>query len=97
MFISNSCYLVIQKTLEMCGNRCVLFDNMTEDEVKKSEQLKELLSLVKAVVDNNGGKPYSNELFIELKASDHLVDLHFLAKSHKILMMILKFMVPFCH
>ncbi|KAL0437889.1 UNVERIFIED_CONTAM: Immune-associated nucleotide-binding protein 9 [Sesamum latifolium] len=32
------------------------------------EPLKELLSLVNAVVDNNGGKPYTDELFFELKA-----------------------------
>ncbi|KAL8482460.1 hypothetical protein ACS0TY_028580 [Phlomoides rotata] len=47
--------------LSRCG--CVLFDNTTKDESKKSEQQKELLRLVDTVVLNNGGVPYSNELF----------------------------------
>ncbi|KAL8485873.1 hypothetical protein ACS0TY_027965 [Phlomoides rotata] len=46
--------------------RCVLFDNTTKDESKKSEQQKELLRLVDTVVLNNGGVPYSKELFDEV-------------------------------
>lgn len=61
--------VLIQEMLKMCGNRCVLFDNRTEDELKKYEQLKELVFLVNAVVHYNGGKPYTDELFVELKAS----------------------------
>lgn len=51
----------------MCGNRQVLFDNKTKDPLKKAEQLKQLLFLVNVVVENNGGKPYTDDLFKELK------------------------------
>ncbi|KAL8482459.1 hypothetical protein ACS0TY_028579 [Phlomoides rotata] len=62
-YLGRNCPEPLQKILETCGNRCVLFDNMTKDESKKSEQQKELLRLVETVVLNNGGVPYSNELF----------------------------------
>ncbi|KAL2231834.1 immune-associated nucleotide-binding protein 9 [Sesamum indicum] len=67
-YLGRDCPEPLKETLRMCGNRYVLFDNKTKDELKKAEQLKELLSLVNAVVDNNGGKPYTDELFFELKA-----------------------------
>lgn len=51
----------------MCGNRKVLFDNKTKDPLKKADQLKQLLFLVNVVVENNGGKPYTDDLFKELK------------------------------
>lgn len=54
----------------MCGNRIVLFDNVTEDEAKIFRQREELVFLVEAVVEQNGGKPYMNNLFDELKASE---------------------------
>ncbi|XP_015168409.1 protein AIG1-like [Solanum tuberosum] len=34
----------LKETLEKCGNRYVLFDNKTEDPVKKAEQLTNLIS-----------------------------------------------------
>lgn len=59
----------------MCGNRCVLFDNLTKDEAKKSEQLNRLLRLVDTVGENNGGIPYTNELFVDsLDISDNGVE-----------------------
>lgn len=57
--------MLVQKILEMCENRFVLFDNVTEDELKKSQQRMELLRLVDTVVANNGGVAYSNELFVD--------------------------------
>lgn len=54
----------------MCGNRCVLFNNKTKEKEKKSEQLKILFSLVNKVVHNNGGKPYTDEIFVELMVSE---------------------------
>ncbi|CAH1442633.1 unnamed protein product [Lactuca virosa] len=57
----------LQETLNLCGNRCVLFDNKTKDPTKKSNQVQKLLSLVNTVSKNNGGKPYTNEMFTELK------------------------------
>ncbi|KAL0351297.1 UNVERIFIED_CONTAM: Immune-associated nucleotide-binding protein 9 [Sesamum calycinum] len=67
-YLGRDCPEPLKETLRMCGNRCVLFDNRTKDESKKAEQLMELLSFVNAVVDNNGGKPYTDDLFFELKA-----------------------------
>ncbi|KAK4483896.1 hypothetical protein RD792_011105 [Penstemon davidsonii] len=57
----------LKEIVKMCGNRRVLFDNKTKDEVKKSKQLKQLISLVNEVVDKNDGRPFTNELFVELK------------------------------
>lgn len=53
----------------MCGDRCVLFDNKTKDEAKKLGQLKQLLSLVDKVIERNGGRPYTDDVFVELKVS----------------------------
>lgn len=64
-----------QEILKMCGNRCVLFDNKTKEKDKKSEQLGQLLSLVDMVVERNGGKPYTDELFVELKVVVQLLSL----------------------
>lgn len=54
----------------MCENRFVLFDNKTKDENKKSDQVKKLVSFVNTVSLNNAGKPYTNEMFNELKVKD---------------------------
>lgn len=51
----------------MCGNRSILFDNKTKDGAKKNRQLKELLGLVDMVAETNGGRPYTDDLFVELK------------------------------
>lgn len=51
----------------MCGQRSVLFDNRTKNRHKKSNQVMELLKLIEDVVVSNGGKPYTNELFLEQK------------------------------
>ena len=51
----------------MCKNRRVLFDNKTKDEKKKVQQVQELLSLVNKVIVQNGGRPYTDELFTELQ------------------------------
>ncbi|XP_071925933.1 immune-associated nucleotide-binding protein 9 isoform X2 [Coffea arabica] len=65
----------IKGMLEICGNRWVLFDNKTKNTAKKAEQLKQLLSLVDDVDKKNGGKPYTNELFVEFqKAAAKLRD-----------------------
>ncbi|GFZ09709.1 P-loop containing nucleoside triphosphate hydrolases superfamily protein [Actinidia rufa] len=53
--------------LHLCENRKVLFDNKTKDPAKKAGQLQQLLSLVNMVISQNGGKPFTNELFTELK------------------------------
>lgn len=42
----------------MCGHRYVLFDNMTRDQMKRMEQVEQLILLVNAVSNKNSGKPY---------------------------------------
>lgn len=51
----------------MCGNRQVLFDNKTEDPAKKAKQFSELIFHVNMVVETTGGKPYTSNLFEEVK------------------------------
>ncbi|KAH0660653.1 hypothetical protein KY285_029260 [Solanum tuberosum] len=65
--LDHSCPEDLKEVLKMCGNRQVLFDNKTEDPAKKAEQLRELLFHVNMVVQTTGGKPYTSELFEEVK------------------------------
>ncbi|KAL7132017.1 hypothetical protein ABFS83_12G044200 [Erythranthe nasuta] len=60
-FLDGDCSEALKETLRMCENRRILFDNNTKDEAKKSEQLKQLLVLVDAVVEKNGGKRYTKK------------------------------------
>ncbi|KAI5655903.1 hypothetical protein M9H77_24696 [Catharanthus roseus] len=66
-YLGRDCPAPLKNILEMCGNRRVLFDNKTKDKSQKAEQLQQLLFLVNEVVKNNGGKPYTDALFVELK------------------------------
>lgn len=66
-YLGRDCPEPLKDILAMCGNRRVLFDNKSKDHLKKADQLKQLLSLVNVVVENNGGKPYTDDLFKELK------------------------------
>ena len=45
----------------------MLFDNKTTNEIKRAAQVKQLLCLVDSVVASNGGQPFSDEIFVELK------------------------------
>ncbi|KAG5601775.1 hypothetical protein H5410_033145, partial [Solanum commersonii] len=65
--LDHSCPDDLKEVLKMCGNRQVFFNNKTEDPAKKAEQLKELLFHVNMVVQMTGGKPYTSELFEEVK------------------------------
>ena len=58
---------LFQDTLKKCGNRTIMFDNWTEDEDKIDRQREELLSLVDTVLEENGGTPYTDELFQQIK------------------------------
>ncbi|WOG81590.1 hypothetical protein DCAR_0100741 [Daucus carota subsp. sativus] len=66
-YLGDECPKPLQKLLDQCGNRRVLFDNKTRNQEKKDQQVQELLYLVNLVVAKNGGKPYTHELFVELK------------------------------
>ncbi|XP_019249033.1 PREDICTED: immune-associated nucleotide-binding protein 9-like [Nicotiana attenuata] len=66
-YLGADCPDPLKEILSMCQNRLLLFDNRTKDPIKKAEQVKDLLFQVNLVVNNNGGKPYTNSLFKELK------------------------------
>ncbi|KAF2310843.1 hypothetical protein GH714_017578 [Hevea brasiliensis] len=66
-YLGRECPWPLKEILTLCKNRRVLFDNKTKDELKRAEQLQQLLSLVNMVLVQNGGQPYTDELFAELK------------------------------
>lgn len=66
-YLGRECPESLKQILSLCGNRCVLFDNKTKDEKKRSGQVQQLLSFVNMIVSQNGGQPYTDELFAELK------------------------------
>ncbi|XP_076948668.1 immune-associated nucleotide-binding protein 9-like [Bidens hawaiensis] len=63
----DDCPVSLKETLSLCGDRYVVFDNRTKDKNKKTQQVQELLSLVNMVLTKNNGKPYTDEIFSELK------------------------------
>ncbi|PRQ20526.1 putative P-loop containing nucleoside triphosphate hydrolase [Rosa chinensis] len=66
-YLGRDCPKPLKEILSLCGNRCVLFDNKTKDESKRVEQVQGLLSLVDSVIEQNGGRPYTDEIFAEAK------------------------------
>ncbi|MBA0699316.1 hypothetical protein Goari_000964 [Gossypium aridum] len=66
-YLGRECPQPLKDILGLCGNRLVLFDNKTKDETKRVEQVQDLLTLVNMVIEQNGGQPYTDELFAELK------------------------------
>ena len=57
----------LQQIIHLCEDRVVLFDNRSKDLSKKAQQLHQLLSLVDSIIISNNRRPYSNELFAEIK------------------------------
>ncbi|KAL1533903.1 hypothetical protein AAHA92_33719 [Salvia divinorum] len=85
-FLARNCPKQLMNTIAMCGNRVALFDNLSEDEGKIFAQREELLSLVEDFVEENGGRPYTNQLFDELnkvgmETTDEAVEIGFASKS----------------
>ncbi|PRQ20528.1 putative P-loop containing nucleoside triphosphate hydrolase [Rosa chinensis] len=66
-YLGHDCPEPLKELLGLCGNRCVLFDNKTKDKSKRVEQVQQLLSLVNSVIAQNGGQPYTDEIFAEAK------------------------------
>ncbi|KAJ8541820.1 hypothetical protein K7X08_002636 [Anisodus acutangulus] len=50
----------------------LMASDKTKDPLKKADQLEQLIYLVNVVVENNGGKPYTDDLFKELKVESNL-------------------------
>ncbi|GAU37927.1 hypothetical protein TSUD_269420 [Trifolium subterraneum] len=73
-YLGRDCPEPLKEIISLCGNRYVLFDNKTKDEKKRHEQVQELLTNVDMVISNNSGRPYRDELFIELKKG--AIELH---------------------
>ncbi|XWS24749.1 hypothetical protein CRYUN_Cryun27aG0010500 [Craigia yunnanensis] len=67
-YLGRECPQPLKDILVLCENRLVLFDNKTKDETKRVKQVQDLLSLVNMIIAQNGGQPYSDELFVELKS-----------------------------
>lgn len=66
-YIGSECPEPLKEVLSLCENRCVLFDNKTKDKKKQYGQVQRLLFLVNMVISQNDGRPYTDELFTELK------------------------------
>ncbi|XP_031394173.1 immune-associated nucleotide-binding protein 9-like [Punica granatum] len=66
-YLGHECPQPLKDILTLCGNRRVLFDNKTKDQGKKTAQVQELFSLVDAVINQNGGKPSSDEMVAEIR------------------------------
>ncbi|KAK7399417.1 hypothetical protein VNO78_10599 [Psophocarpus tetragonolobus] len=73
-YLGCECPQPLKDILTLCGNRKVLFDNKTKDENKKLGQVQQLLNLVNMVISQNGGRPFTNELFKELKEKARIRD-----------------------
>ncbi|CAK7344721.1 unnamed protein product [Dovyalis caffra] len=69
-YLGRECPQPLKEVLMLCENRQVLFDNKTKDLLKRAEQVQELLSLVNRVIEQNGGHPYSDELFAEIQKGE---------------------------
>ncbi|KAH9330420.1 hypothetical protein KI387_002528, partial [Taxus chinensis] len=63
------CPKQLKEVIERCKRRMVVFDNKTPLETKKEKQRSELLKQVDSITTENGGQPYSNELFREAQAT----------------------------
>ncbi|XP_031262021.1 immune-associated nucleotide-binding protein 9-like [Pistacia vera] len=68
-YLGRECPDPLKNILSLCENRPVLFDNKTKDETKRAKQVGELLSLVNRVIAQNGGQPYTDEKFAEVKGA----------------------------
>ncbi|GAY67989.1 hypothetical protein CUMW_260640 [Citrus unshiu] len=66
-YLGRECPKPLKEIIQLCDNRRVLFDNKTKDAAKRTEQVGKLLSLVNSVILQNGGQPYTDEIFAELK------------------------------
>ncbi|XP_020245484.1 immune-associated nucleotide-binding protein 9-like isoform X1 [Asparagus officinalis] len=70
-FISRGCPEPVKNILQLCKNRVMLFNNSTQDVDRRAIQLKQLLSLVDLIAADNGGKPFSDDIFEQLKSLEN--------------------------
>ncbi|CAO2035103.1 unnamed protein product [Urochloa humidicola] len=67
MLNDDNCPEYLQDVLNLCQNRVVLFDNLTNDKQICDDQRKELIDMVDSVVSSKCGKPFSNQMFARIK------------------------------
>jgi len=63
----NSYAVFPQDTIQACGDRVLLFDNKSNDELKLHKQLAELFDAVDSVIARNRGKPFTNQMFAQIQ------------------------------
>ncbi|AQK71755.1 Immune-associated nucleotide-binding protein 9 [Zea mays] len=72
----------LQNVVELCQNRVVVFDNRTKDRRLQAQQLDKLLYVVDSVCANNGGKPFTDQMFTRIKeVHDREKEVHTLGYS----------------
>ncbi|XP_027329150.1 immune-associated nucleotide-binding protein 9-like [Abrus precatorius] len=73
-YLGFECPEPLKDILTLCGNRKVLFNNNPKKNKNKEGQVQQLLRLVNTVVSQNGGLPYTNEIFNAVKEKATLRD-----------------------
>ncbi|KAH9330394.1 hypothetical protein KI387_002502, partial [Taxus chinensis] len=58
----------LQELLRCCNSRMILLNNKTAAEEDREKQRNELLKKIDNIITDNGGLPYSNELFRKAQA-----------------------------
>ncbi|CAN0838102.1 Immune-associated nucleotide-binding protein 9 [Linum grandiflorum] len=66
-YLGHDCPQPLQEILSLCKNRKVIFDNKTKNELKRAGQVEELLYLVNSTIMQNGGRPYTDDIFVEMQ------------------------------
>ncbi|XP_031490878.1 immune-associated nucleotide-binding protein 9-like isoform X2 [Nymphaea colorata] len=61
-YLEEGCPQSLKDLIDSCNKRVVLFDNTTEDEMKRDSQVKELMFLVNEVLIENGDLTYTNQM-----------------------------------
>ncbi|XP_072151049.1 immune-associated nucleotide-binding protein 8 [Setaria viridis] len=56
-----------QDTVQACGERVLLFENKSNDELQLQKQLAELFDAVDSVIARNRGKPFTNQMFTQIQ------------------------------
>ncbi|RLM73367.1 hypothetical protein C2845_PM15G09210 [Panicum miliaceum] len=60
-------HAMLMDTIRACGDRVLLFDNKSYDELKLHKQLAELFDAVDSVIAHNRGKPFTNQMLAQIQ------------------------------
>ncbi|KAM9164575.1 GTPase IMAP family member 8-like isoform 2-T2 [Pangshura tecta] len=69
-YVSNSHNKNLKKLIQKCKNRYCAFDNKATG-AEREKQVKELMKITERMLEENGGRCYTNELYSEV---EHMVD-----------------------